>query len=76
MDNQIDWYSLQSGFLINILVRNRFDPRLNRWWDFAGNFMDAIWLMLQKDVLEDYVVSTSYHPKDFLEIAFDHVDLS
>src|SRR3984893_18414367 len=46
-----------------------------RDWDFAGDYVRAMWMMLQQDAAEDYVVGTgqTHRVQDFVEIAFDHV---
>ena len=43
-----------------------------RDWGFAGDYVDAMWRMLQQDQPGDYVVATgeSYSVRDFLETAF------
>ncbi|MHC4716986.1 MAG: GDP-mannose 4,6-dehydratase [Planctomycetota bacterium] len=48
-----------------------------RDWGFAGDYVEAMWLMLQQDEPDDYVVATgqSYSVRQFLEEAFRHVDL-
>jgi GDPmannose 4,6-dehydratase len=48
-----------------------------RDWGFAGDYVEAMWLMLQQDGPSDYVVSTgTTHPvREFCELAFGHVDL-
>ena len=48
-----------------------------RDWGFAGDYVKAMWLMLQQDQPEDYVVSTgeTYSVRHFCELAFSHVDL-
>jgi GDPmannose 4,6-dehydratase len=49
----------------------------HRDWGFAGDFVEAMWLMLQQDKPDDYVIATgeSYSVKDFLTRAFSHADL-
>ncbi len=49
-----------------------------RDWGFAGDYVEAMWLMLQQDSPEDYVVSTgeTHSVRRFCEIAFGHVGLS
>jgi len=49
----------------------------SRDWGFAGDYARAIWLMLQTDVPDDYVVATGqlHSIKDFLRAAFSHVGL-
>ena len=48
-----------------------------RDWGFAGDHVHAMWLMLQQDTPDDYVVATgkSYSVRDFVEAAFARVDL-
>jgi GDPmannose 4,6-dehydratase len=48
-----------------------------RDWGFAGDYVRAMWQMLQQAEPEDYVVATghTHSVKDFLEVAFDHVGL-
>ena len=49
-----------------------------RDWGYAEDYMEAIWLMLQQDKPQDYVIGTGevYSVKEFLEIAFNHVGLN
>jgi GDPmannose 4,6-dehydratase len=48
-----------------------------RDWGFAGDYVKAMWLMLQQDQPDDYVVATgeTYSVKHFCELAFGCVDL-
>ena len=48
-----------------------------RDWGFAGDYVEAMWLMLQQDAPDDYVVSTNetHSVREFCEIAFGHVGL-
>jgi GDPmannose 4,6-dehydratase len=48
-----------------------------RDWGFAGDYVRAMWLMLQQDVPEDYVVATgvAHSVKQLLELAFAHAGL-
>jgi len=48
-----------------------------RDWGFAGDYVEAMWLMLQQDQPEDFVVATgeAHSVKEFLEEAFGHVGL-
>lgn len=48
-----------------------------RDWGFAGDYVDAMWRMLQQDTPDSYVIGTGEtHPvREFCEIAFSHVDL-
>src|SRR6478735_5978145 len=48
-----------------------------RDWGFAGDYVDAMWRMLQQDDADDYVIATgvAHSVKDCLEIAFDQAGL-
>lgn len=49
-----------------------------RDWGFAGDYVEAMWLMLQQDSAGDYVVATGQTTtvRDMCRIAFEHVGLS
>jgi GDPmannose 4,6-dehydratase len=49
----------------------------HRDWGFAGDYVRAMWEMLQRDNAEDYVIATglSHSVRDLVEAAFAHVDL-
>lgn len=49
-----------------------------RDWGFAGDYVEAMWLMLQQDVADDFVIATgvSVSVRDLCELAFSHVGLS
>jgi len=49
-----------------------------RDWGFAGDFVRAMWLMLQQDEPEDFVIATGQDRtiRDFCQAAFDHVGLN
>lgn len=46
-----------------------------RDWGFAGDYVEAMWLMLQQPAGDDYVVATgkSYSIREFLELAFGQI---
>ena len=48
-----------------------------RDWGYAPEFVEAMWLMLQKDAPDDFVIATgeSHTPREFCELAFGHVGL-
>lgn len=48
-----------------------------RDWGFAGDYVEAMWMMLQQDEPDDYVVATgeSHSVRDLVEVAFSHVGL-
>ena len=49
-----------------------------RDWGFAGDYVRAMWLMLQQDQPDDYVVAMgeTHSVREFCEIAFSHVALN
>jgi GDPmannose 4,6-dehydratase len=48
-----------------------------RDWGFAGDYVEAMWLMLQQDEPEDYVISTgeTHSVREFCALAFGHLGL-
>jgi len=48
-----------------------------RDWGFAGDYVRAMWLMLQQDRADDYVIATgvSHSVQRLVEVAFGHVGL-
>lgn len=48
-----------------------------RDWGFAGDYVDAMWRMLQQPLPGDFVVATgeTHSVREFCEVAFAHVDL-
>jgi GDPmannose 4,6-dehydratase len=48
-----------------------------RDWGYAPEYVEAMWMMLQHDTPDDYVVSTGtdYTVRDFLQLSFEHVGL-
>ena len=59
----------------DVLYLGNLDAR--RDWGFAGDYVEAMWLMLQQDVPDDYVIATgeAHSVREFCEIAFSHVGL-
>ncbi len=51
------------------------DPQ--RDWGYAGDYVEAMWLMLQQDEPDDYVIATNetHSVQEFCELAFGHVGL-
>lgn len=49
-----------------------------RDWGYAGDYVEAMWLMLQQDKADDYVIATGkcYSVKDFLSLVFEHAKLN
>lgn len=48
-----------------------------RDWGFAGDYVEAMWLMLQEKKPDNYLISTgeTHSIKDFLDVAFDHAGI-
>jgi GDPmannose 4,6-dehydratase len=48
-----------------------------RDWGYAPDYMEAIWLMMQQDQPDDYVIATgeTYTVRDFLNEAFGHLGM-
>jgi GDPmannose 4,6-dehydratase len=48
-----------------------------RDWGYAKDYVEAMWLMLQQDEPDDYVIATgkAHSVRELVEIAFDHVGL-
>jgi GDPmannose 4,6-dehydratase len=65
-------------------IKHRLDQKLflgnldaRRDWGFAGDYVEAMWRMLQQDTPDDYVIATgeSYSVRDCLDVAFGALDL-
>lgn len=61
--------------LVDELRLGNLDAR--RDWGFAGDYVQAMWLMLQQERPDDYVVATgeTHSVEEFLQEAFGYVDL-
>lgn len=48
-----------------------------RDWGFAGDYVEAMWMMLQRDTPRDFVIGTgeTHSVKEFIEAAFGHLGL-
>ena len=57
------------------LVLGDIEPR--RDWGYAGDYVKAMWLMLQQDQPDDYVISTgeTYQVREFIRLAFEAAGL-
>ena len=66
---------IKLGLKKDITLRN-LDSR--RDWGYAGDFVEAMWAMVQKNEPGDYVISTGEQHTigEFLEIAFTHVGIT
>jgi GDPmannose 4,6-dehydratase len=49
-----------------------------RDWGFAGDYVKAMWMMLQQDNAQDFVLATgkTHSVREFCEIAFNHLGLN
>lgn len=49
-----------------------------RDWGYAPDYVEAMWLMLQQDTPDDYVIATNkvYSVRDFLDLAFAEVGIN
>jgi GDPmannose 4,6-dehydratase len=61
--------------LANTLALGNLDAQ--RDWGFAGDYVQAMWLMLQQDAPDDYVIATgvSHSVRELVEVAFAHAGL-
>lgn len=59
----------------NKLVLGNLEPK--RDWGFSGDYVEAMWLMLQQKKADDYVISTgeNHSVKEFVELAFRAVGI-
>ena len=57
------------------LALGNLDPK--RDWGYAGDYVEAMWLMLQQDEPDDYVVATgeTYSVREFVQKAFAHAGI-
>ena len=55
------------------LILGNLDAK--RDWGYAKEYVEAMWLMLQQETPDDYVIATkeTHSVRDFLEIAFEHI---
>jgi GDPmannose 4,6-dehydratase len=76
-----DWAQKNGGFPHDI---NKPYPKLSlgnldskRDWGFAGDYVKAMWLMLQQSKPDDYVVATgeAHSVREFVELAFQEIGI-
>ena len=65
---------IRAGLQEKLLLGN-LDAR--RDWGYAPEYVEAMWLMLQQDQPDDFVIATgeTHSVREFVEIAFDHAGL-
>jgi GDPmannose 4,6-dehydratase len=65
---------IKKGFTDSLSLGNL---EAHRDWGFAGDYVRAMWMMLQQDRADDYVVATgeSHSVRELVEVAFGHAGL-
>lgn len=60
----------------NTLYLGNLDAK--RDWGFAGDYVKAMWLMLQQEKAEDYVIATgqTHSVREFVELAFKNIGIT
>jgi GDPmannose 4,6-dehydratase len=60
----------------NILYLGNLNAK--RDWGFAGDYVKAMWLMLQQQEPEDYVIATgqTHSVREFVELAFENIGIT
>jgi GDPmannose 4,6-dehydratase len=74
---KITWHAaaIKLGLDVKLTLGNL---EAERDWGFAGDYVRAMWLMLQQDQPEDFVIATgtAHSVRDCLEIAFDQAGIA
>jgi GDPmannose 4,6-dehydratase len=74
---KITWHAaaLKLGLASELRLGNL---EAERDWGFAGDYVRAMWLMLQQDEPEDFVIATgtAHSVRDCVNVAFDHAGLA
>ena len=65
------------SYLTNLTDLRLGNLESRRDWGFAGDYVEAMWLMLQREAPEDYVIGTgvTHSVRELCELAFNHVGL-
>jgi GDPmannose 4,6-dehydratase len=66
---------IANGLQSNLVLGNLAS---RRDWGFAGDYVQAMWLSLQQEISDDYVISTgeSHEVREFVALAFEHAGIS
>ena len=66
---------IAAGQLNNVLYLGNIDSK--RDWGYAKDYVEAMWLMLQQDKPDDFVIATgeTHSVREFVERAFAHIDI-
>ena len=84
IDSDADYINVGSWKLQSNEIKSSF-PKLrlgnldaSRDWGYAGDYVEAMWLMMQQDNPDDYVICTgeTHTIKEFLDVAFEHINIS
>lgn len=68
----------------HIIINGHKFPKLRlgnleafRDWGYAGDYVEAMWMMLQQDYPDDYVICTgkTHTIREFLDVAFKHIGI-
>lgn len=68
----------------HIIINGHKFPKLRlgnleafRDWGYAGDYVEAMWMMLQQDCPDDYVICTgkTHTIREFLDVAFKYIDI-
>jgi GDPmannose 4,6-dehydratase len=48
-----------------------------RDWGYAGDYVEAMWLMMQQEIPDDYIIATgeAHSVREFIEVAMEFADL-
>ncbi len=78
MTRKITWNAARIKLGLTDQKLHLGNPDARRDWGFAGDYVEAMWLMLQQDQPEDYVIATgeTFSVRQFIDVAFGHLDLS
>jgi len=74
VSRKVSWHAAQIHLgLMDQLPMGNLSAR--RDWGFAGDYAEAMWMMLQADTPQDYVIGTgeTHSVEDLLTIAFDEI---
>lgn len=71
-----DWIAKIKFWLAEDIKLWNIDSKRDRW--FAGDYVEAMWMMLQKEKPDNYLISTweTHSIRDFLDIAFNYAWIS
>ena len=70
-------YRVEHGELLKFPKLRLGNLEAFRDWGYAGDYVEAMWMMLQQDSPEDYVICTgeTHTIREFLDVAFKQIDI-